>query len=77
MYGNNHVLDPTAHAVGPGVYPDNQIKMESYEANTDLPRKTNENPARRNTAPPPANGVHLCNCCPKKPKKFDTAEELR
>jgi hypothetical protein len=22
-------------------------------------------------------GLYICDCCPKKPKKFDTQEELR
>ncbi|EEH08786.1 conserved hypothetical protein [Histoplasma capsulatum G186AR] len=28
------------------------------------------------TAPPRINRLHICECCPKKPKKFETSEEL-
>ena len=29
------------------------------------------------TSAPRIGSLHICDCCPKKPKKFDTAEELR
>lgn len=28
-------------------------------------------------APPKVGGLYLCECCPKKPKKFDSPEDLR
>lgn len=30
-----------------------------------------------NTGPKLQSNMHICDCCPKKPKKFDTAEELQ
>jgi len=32
---------------------------------------------RRNTGPNMQSNAYICACCPKKPKKFDTAQELR
>lgn len=34
-------------------------------------------PHSRNGSVANSQGVHACECCPKKPKKFDTVEELR
>ena len=34
-------------------------------------------PQRKSSAPSLQAHVHICSCCPKKPKKFDTLEELR
>ena len=42
------------------------------------PHKTNHNPAqRRGNAPNMQTQSFICQCCPKKPKKFDTEQELR
>lgn len=76
-YNPSLSLDPTAHAARGGPYPDPQDNLEPYGADANLPRKTNENPARRNNAPNIPSSPNICQCCPKKPKKFETPEELR
>ena len=41
-------------------------------------QKPQPNPAqRRNTGPNMQSSAFICGCCPKKPKKFDTEQELR
>ena len=70
-------LDPSTHPARSGPYPDPQQNLDPYSADASLPRKTNENPARRNNQPGMATNSNICACCPKKPKKFDTPEELR
>ncbi|MCJ1244339.1 hypothetical protein MMC30_001537 [Trapelia coarctata] len=37
----------------------------------------NANRVKQATAPKLQANIHMCSCCPKKPKKFDTLEELR
>jgi len=37
----------------------------------------NANRVKLATAPKLQANIHMCSCCPKKPKKFDTLEELR
>ena len=37
----------------------------------------NTNRGKQSNAPKMQANIHICQCCPKKPKKFDTLEELR
>lgn len=41
------------------------------------PRKLTELPKGHSSLAAKLKGPHMCDCCPKKPKKFDTEEELR
>ena len=77
QYAQAVPLDPAAHNPRPAPYPDTGKNLAPYAAEADLPRKTNENPGRRSNAPGLPANANICQCCPKKPKKFDTAEELR
>ncbi len=45
-----------------------QLSAEQQAAATRLPAGT---PSKLSAS------IHICDCCPKKPKKFDTLEELR
>lgn len=65
-------LSPRNTRAGP--YPQSQ---HSPDTKPPPPRKTNEAPSRRNNAPNIHSNAIMCHCCLKKPKKFDTHEELR
>lgn len=41
------------------------------------PRKLTEMPKSRSSLAAKLKGVYICECCPKKPRKFQTEEELR
>ncbi|OJD13384.1 hypothetical protein AJ78_06155 [Emergomyces pasteurianus Ep9510] len=49
-----------------------EVKSVPPVRNMSLPNNLNTTKA----APPRINRLHICECCPKKPKKFETAEEL-
>lgn len=50
----------------------------SNESFLELPRTLNKRrPSSSTTKGGISNGFFLCECCPKKPKKFETMEELR
>ena len=44
---------------------------------SSLPARTNTQTNSRTKLPPKATGAFVCACCPKKPKRFASAEELR
>ncbi|OJD21885.1 hypothetical protein ACJ73_06772 [Blastomyces percursus] len=48
------------------------VKSTPPVRNMSLPNSLSVSKA----APPRINHLHICECCPKKPKKFETAEEL-
>ncbi|EQL28507.1 hypothetical protein BDFG_08756 [Blastomyces dermatitidis ATCC 26199] len=48
------------------------VKSAPPVRNMSLPNNLSVSKA----APPRINRLHICECCPKKPKKFETAEEL-
>ncbi|KAI1101045.1 hypothetical protein F4804DRAFT_344261 [Jackrogersella minutella] len=48
----------------------------SNESFLELPRTLNKRRPRNNTNADTLRGFFLCECCPKKPKKFETMEEL-
>ncbi|KAL3481614.1 hypothetical protein BJX99DRAFT_253532 [Aspergillus californicus] len=45
----------------------NPTRKMSFQTNLNVPK----------TAAPKMSGLYICDCCPKKPKKFDSPEELR
>ncbi|KKZ60257.1 hypothetical protein EMCG_05014 [[Emmonsia] crescens] len=49
-----------------------EAKSAPLVRNMSLPNNLSVSKA----APPRINRLHICECCPKKPKKFETAEEL-
>lgn len=57
-----------------------QYPQPSLETPSDpsLDQKPNMSQSqRRNTGPNMQSSAYICQCCPKKPKKFDTEQELR
>ncbi|KAI2469790.1 hypothetical protein F4781DRAFT_421724 [Annulohypoxylon bovei var. microspora] len=48
----------------------------STESFLELPRTLNKRRPARNTSKSGLQGTFLCECCPKKPKRFETMEEL-
>lgn len=48
----------------------------SDQRNMVSPRKLTEPTLRTNNGVGKIQGFYMCDCCPKKPKKFDTREEL-
>lgn len=48
----------------------------STESFLELPRTINKRRPTRNTSKSGPIGVFICECCPKKPKRFETTEEL-
>lgn len=48
----------------------------SDSRNAASPRKLTEPAIRTPSGVARAHGFHMCDCCPKKPKKFETQEEL-
>ena len=59
--------------------PDQQQPPSDPKTTTVAARKMSSDPPfqRKPSAPGLQAHVHICVCCPKKPKKFDTLEELR
>lgn len=55
-----------------------RTSSDSKSAAAIARKMSNDSPAqRKGSAPSLQAHVHMCTCCPKKPKKFDTLEELR
>ncbi|KAI1091580.1 hypothetical protein F5B19DRAFT_493315 [Rostrohypoxylon terebratum] len=48
----------------------------SNESFLELPRTINKRRPARNTSKSGLGGVFICECCPKKPRRFETMEEL-
>ena len=76
-YAISAVLDPSLR--GPALRPHQRIPPDTKSAaaiarkmssdNTGLVKQLNKSNIQAN--------AHICGCCPKKPKKFDTLEELQ
>lgn len=69
-YGGNQSLNPS---------PNMAHHQRTFSESTQGTRKqsTGSVSHSRNGSLSQTQGVHTCECCPKKPKKFDTEEELR
>lgn len=50
---------------------------ENAQVNRRLSTSTDSNAQSRRASASHMQGVYICECCPKKPKKFETEEELR
>lgn len=90
-YGSGGRLSPSA--LSPAFDPNPDVRMASAKAldpNLNHHRThsqsnqggihrtpTGSTSHSRNSSISQAQGVYLCECCPKKPKKFDSEEELR
>ncbi|MCJ1412544.1 hypothetical protein MMC19_006639 [Ptychographa xylographoides] len=73
QYVNTAPFDPTFQ---------NSTPLPLQHLNSDIiaARKMssdNANHSKHSNAPQLQANIHMCSCCPKKPKKFDTIEELR
>lgn len=51
--------------------------MSDTPVHTALQTPADSAPQSRHNSIPGSQGIYLCECCPKKPKKFGTEEELR
>lgn len=53
--------------------------QRTFSESTQAARKpsTDSGPHSRHSSLSQMQGVYICECCPKKPKKFDTQDELR
>jgi hypothetical protein len=71
QFSNTHTSNPNQSAM---MKPPSQNRTESVASpNTAVPSA----PESRSSSVSHPHGVHVCECCPKKPKKFDTLEELK
>ena len=75
-YYNQQSMNPSPQDPFP---PTHQRTPSDPQAAAAIARKMSSDPPsqRKSSAPSLQAHVHICSCCPKKPKKFDTLEELR
>ena len=68
---NSLTQDPMSHPhhINPDIQTTAALAQKMSVENASLNMQSN--------APKLQANMHICNCCPKKPKKFDTLEELR
>lgn len=70
-YSSNQSINPS-----PNMAQHQRTFSESTQGGTRK-QSTDSTPHSRNGSVSQAQGVYMCECCPKKPKKFDTEDELR
>ena len=75
-YYNQQSTNPSPQDTFPHTH---QRTPSDPQATAAIVRKMSSDPPtqRKSSAPSLQTHVHICGCCPKKPKKFDTLEELR
>lgn len=75
-YYNQPPMNPSPQDTFPHTH---QRTPSDPQAAAAIARKMSSDPPpqRKSSAPSLQAHVHICTCCPKKPKKFDTLEELR
>ena len=75
-YYNQQPMNPSPQDTFPHTH---QRTPSDPQAAAAIARKMSSDPPpqRKSSAPSLQAHVHICGCCPKKPKKFDTVEELR
>ena len=75
-YYNQQPMNPNSQDTFPHTH---QRTPSDPQAAAAIARKMSSDPPppRKSSAPSLQAHVHICGCCPKKPKKFDTVEELR
>lgn len=73
-YGSNKALSPHPIAAHP---PHQRTLSESTQGGGQQRTSVESAAHSRNGSGPHLQGMYICECCPKKPKKFDTEEELR
>lgn len=70
-YSSNQSINPS-----PNMAHHQRTFSESTQSGTRKP-SIDSTPHSRNGSVSQAQGAYMCECCPKKPKKFDTEDELR
>lgn len=75
-YYNQQPMNPSPQDTFPHIHQRTPSDPQSAAA---IARKMSSDPPaqRKPSAPSLQAHVHICGCCPKKPKKFDNLEELR
>ena len=80
LYMNTLSLDPGLQGSGES-QSQSQFSVDTAQqlAAAAAQKVSDENASRMKQQNPPRHSAshHICDCCPKKPKKFDTQEELR
>ena len=84
QFGNQTAPYPNSFSLDPGLQISDsqvhaQLASDAAAAAAAAQKLSAENSSRvkQNNQPKLQATIHICDCCPKKPKKFDTIEELR
>ncbi len=76
QYTHQQPMNPSPHESFPHSH--QRTPSDSRSAAAIARKMSNDSTQqRKGSAPSLQAHVHMCSCCPKKPKKFDTLEELR
>lgn len=76
QYPHQQPMNPSPHESFPHAH--QRTPSDSRSAAAIARKMSNDStPQRKGSAPSLQAHAHMCSCCPKKPKKFDTLEELR
>lgn len=69
--------DPETASDSPYMSNTNSRRGNRQRGAQDLPPSDRESMPQKLSPVPKLNGVYMCECCPKKPKKFETEHELQ